>query len=306
VDDYTKLNYDAKKQYNLSVQASDGELSTTAILIISLNKINQMPQVENATFTIDENSAMGTIVGTITASDSEDDQLTVTFLTGNELSAFGLTGKTLTVTNTEALDFEMHPVFNLTINVSDGISNVQATVTVNLNDVAENTDNAITTFTVPGMVGEPEIDIVAHTIRVYVSGVDLNALAAGFTISNNATADPANGATFNFSSPQTIVVTSQSGDPQEWVVTVTFPTANKKLVNPAIKLYPNPAIDFLIVSGVEAGSQLKIVSLSGQIMFSKTADKLDGSIEIANFQKGVYLLLIENRWNKSIQKFFKE
>ncbi|HPR31199.1 MAG TPA: cadherin domain-containing protein, partial [Prolixibacteraceae bacterium] len=141
VADHTKLDYETQNQYSLVVSASDGSNSSNAVLNISLNQINSMPRVDNAVFALDENAPTGTLVGSITASDPEGDPLTYSFLTGNELSAFRFNGNTLEVDNSEAINYEANPVFTLTINVSDGISNVQATVTVNLNDVDESNSN---------------------------------------------------------------------------------------------------------------------------------------------------------------------
>jgi hypothetical protein len=294
VADNTKFNYDVKNSYPLMVSASDGTLSSNAILTINLNKINSMPVVEDAVFTLDENSPVGTIVGSIAATDREGDPLTFSFLTGNELSAFSFTGNTISIANKDYIDFEQHPVFNLTINVSDGISNVQSTVTINLNNVVEPTDNAIATFLVSGMVGEPEIDYMAHTVRAYVSGVMLNFLIAEFELPSNATSNPMSGTTFDFTTPQTITVTSQSGDIQEWVVTVTFRVGNDELSNINVKVYPNPATDFLTISGLQKGSVIKLVTLSGSIVYNSVSDFNYEKIDIRKCRKGLYFVILEN------------
>jgi hypothetical protein len=294
VADNTKFNYDVKNSYSLTVSASDGTLSSNAILTITLNKINSMPNVEDAVFTIEENSPVGTIVGSIVATDREGDPLTYSFLTGNELSAFTFSGKNIVVANSDHLDFEQYQVFNITINVSDGVSNVQATITINLKNVAEPTDNAIATFFVSGMVGEPEIDYMAHTIRAYVSGVMLNLLIAEFTLSSNATANPLSGTTFDFTTPQTITVKSQSGDYQDWVVTVTFRVGIDELSNYNVKVYPNPATDFLTISGLQKGSEIKLATLSGSIVHSMVSECNTEKIDIRKYRKGLYFVIIGN------------
>jgi len=287
------------------VNASDGTLSSNAILIISLNKINKMPEVENAIFSIDENSPNGTIIGTINASDPEGGALTFSFLTGNELSAFSFSGKNIIISKTEHIDFEQHPVFNITFNVSDGISNVQASVTINLNDVFENTENFILSFSVPGMVGDAQIDNVNHTIFASVKDVDLSTMQATFTVSPNAVSNPVIGTTFNFTTPQTITVTAQSGDIQEWVITVTKLVGNNEFKNLNVKLYPNPTSDYLIVSGLEKGSKLKIVSLTGQIHFQSASASDVELLDLSNLKPGNYLVVIDSKVKPIIQKLIK-
>ena len=305
VADNTKLNYDTKKQYILSVRASDGELYTTAILIISLNKINQMPQVENATFNIDENVITGTVVGSIVATDREGDPLTYNFLTGNELFAFKFNGNTIEVDNTEALDFELHPVFNLTINVSDGISNVQATVTINLNNVSENTDNDILTFSVPEMVGNAVINNASHTIVVNVGDVSLSSLVATFAISPNASSNPVSGTSLDFTTPQTIQVTSQSGATQDWVVTVTKQVSNTTFQNQNLNVYPNPAVSFLQINGLGEASLIRVFNSVGQQILLVNTTNENEQIDISQLKKGNYLLMVESEGKRSAHKFSK-
>jgi hypothetical protein len=306
VADNSKLNYDVMKQYNLSVRASDGELSSTAILTITLNKINRMPVVENATFAIDENSPVGTVVGSIVASDPEGEPVTVSFLTGNELSAFTVSGKTISVYNTEALDFEQNPVFNLTINVSDVISNVQASVTINLNNVYENTENFILSFSVPGMAGNPVINNASHTVAVNVGDVSVSSLTATFTLSPNAVSDPASGTLFDFTTPQTIKVTSQSGAIQDWVVTVTKLVGNSVIRDHNLKIYPNPVSGFLHLIGLEGVATIRVYNLTGQQVMSVNSTEEDTQVDINQLNSGNYLLVVESQAKHSVLKFIKQ
>lgn len=101
---------------------------------------NQAPVVNDQSFSVDENSANGTAVGTVIASDPNGDALTYSITAGNTSGAFAIGAGTgaPTVANSPVLDFETAPVFSLTVRVADpaGLSDT-ATVTVNLNDVDE-------------------------------------------------------------------------------------------------------------------------------------------------------------------------
>jgi hypothetical protein len=305
VKDSTKFNFNVKNSYSLTVSASDGMLSSTAALTINLNNINRLPLIEDATFTIDENSPTGTVVGVITASDPDGDPVTISILTGNELSAFSVSGKSIQVTNADALDFETNPVFNLTINVTDGIANVQATMTIKLKDILELTGNDILTFSVPGMMSNLEIDNVAHTIQVTVISPDLSGLIATFTLSPGASSIPTSGTALDFSSPQTIAVTSQSGDSQSWLVTVTFLVGKSEFDNRTINVYPNPTADFLKITGLLSNDDVKLITLTGEVLLQITPLNEMEEINLQNFKQGTYFIVVESNLIRKVQKIIK-
>ncbi len=114
---------------------------------------NEVPEVIDETFMLTENSAEGVVVGTTTASDSfGGDTLTYEIISGNTNNAFAIDANTgvLTVDTESAIDFETHPIFELTIGVSDNwVTPAQGVgrITVELTDVLE--VGAPTVLTVP-------------------------------------------------------------------------------------------------------------------------------------------------------------
>ncbi|HEY0510734.1 MAG TPA: IPTL-CTERM sorting domain-containing protein [Thermoanaerobaculia bacterium] len=105
---------------------------------------NRPPVVNNATFSIPENSPNGTNVGTpVTFTDPDPGQTHSYAITaGNAGGAFAINAATgqITVANSAALDFEVTPTFSLTVQVTDNGTPVQSgtgTVTVNLTNVNE-------------------------------------------------------------------------------------------------------------------------------------------------------------------------
>ena len=125
----TALDYETTPVFSLLVQASDGALSDSATVTINLTDVdedsiitNKAPTIIAATFSLAENSPIGTVVGTIEASDPDGDTLTYTILSGNTGQAFGLGYATgiLSVAIVHALDYEMTPVFSLLVQASDG------------------------------------------------------------------------------------------------------------------------------------------------------------------------------------------
>lgn len=134
VADNTKLDYDVKKQHVLTVVASDGNLNEDIELTINLNKINLPPEADDQQFDVFENSMAGTVVGILLASDPDDETLSYT-LTGTDSEPFELNGDTLKVKDGAELDYETQQKYEFLSVVSDGVSKVEFTVTVNLKDL---------------------------------------------------------------------------------------------------------------------------------------------------------------------------
>lgn len=106
-------------------------------LSFACEKPNTAPLIKPVTFTIEENSPTGTLVGTIIASDAENNALSYRIMTGNAGYAFALDSINgeLRVNDGSALDFERRPEYLLTVGVSDGELETQAEVRVSISDL---------------------------------------------------------------------------------------------------------------------------------------------------------------------------
>ncbi|NES99667.1 MAG: DUF4114 domain-containing protein [Sphaerospermopsis sp. SIO1G1] len=107
---------------------------------------NSAPTVEDQTLTVEENSLEGTEVGTITATDPENQALAFAILAGNlDLDndgdlAFAIDSSTglITVNDSDDIDFENTSSFNLEVAATDsGNESDTANVTINLTDISE-------------------------------------------------------------------------------------------------------------------------------------------------------------------------
>ncbi|MBC6402001.1 MAG: cadherin domain-containing protein, partial [Ekhidna sp.] len=128
------LNVEQGEQLRVVSVAYDGSTKSSAVSITG----NAPPVIEIGALSVPENSAKGTVVGTVQASDPEHDALDYYLSkTGNIKDAFAIDGATgeITVKNVEALDFEKNPVFNLVVNVSDQLSLTTKPIAVNVADV---------------------------------------------------------------------------------------------------------------------------------------------------------------------------
>jgi gliding motility-associated-like protein len=141
VADVTRLDYETLSQFVLTVRASDGTNNDNATITVFLNNLNDnVPVASDATVSINENLANGTSVHTIVATDTDGSTLTYTITAGNTTGAFAINSATgvITVADSTRLDYEIQSQFILTVRVSDGTSNDDATITIDLNNLNDN------------------------------------------------------------------------------------------------------------------------------------------------------------------------
>ncbi|MDY6902320.1 MAG: DUF4347 domain-containing protein [Cyanobacteriota bacterium] len=124
----------------------DGGTSETITKTIDITAINETPEIAmGQTFTISENSRIFTSVGKVTGTDADGDYLRDWKITDGNLdtdndgrAAFSInyiTGE-IKVNDSDELDFETNPSFNLQVTASDRTdTSIPTTVTVNLNDI---------------------------------------------------------------------------------------------------------------------------------------------------------------------------
>jgi gliding motility-associated-like protein len=111
---------------------------------------------------IDEEVSIGTVVGTLTAIDSDTTNLTFSLVSGNGTndqhnSLFTVSGTLLTVAGN--IDYETNSTLNIYVQVSDGENTYQKAMIVNVNDVKETpsiqVSNVVKTF------GDENFDLTA-------------------------------------------------------------------------------------------------------------------------------------------------
>ena len=119
----------------LTYTLSDGTDEVQGNLTITIVAINDAPTAVNQTFAIGENAADGETIGTITASDIENDTLTFS-LSGGETSLFNIDSNSglLTVNGNSAFNFETATQHTVNIDITDnGSPNETTTITINVN-----------------------------------------------------------------------------------------------------------------------------------------------------------------------------
>ncbi|MEM7298705.1 MAG: cadherin domain-containing protein, partial [Bacteroidota bacterium] len=194
------LDFEAHSNFSVEIKVSDGELSNLSVVNINLIDINEAPSVESGTFEINENSPVSTLVGTITASDPENDDLAYAIISGNDSGTFKVDEQfgEISIEDPDILDFEVNPTFILTVEVSDRVLTEDATITINLNDeneaptlegkvftLDENSEVGTTVGIVPA--SDPENDNLTFSIN---SGNEMGAFQIDQDSGELTVADP--------------------------------------------------------------------------------------------------------------------
>ena len=127
------LDKETVGSYSLNVTVTDGTLSVTESLSITVSDVNDAPAFNEAPYatTVVENDAAATVY-TVSATDDDGDSLTFT-ITGTGSVDFSLNPTTGVVTLADALDYESTFVYYLTIRASDsngGVATTSLNVTV--------------------------------------------------------------------------------------------------------------------------------------------------------------------------------
>ncbi|QOV91846.1 choice-of-anchor I domain-containing protein [Humisphaera borealis] len=163
------------------------EVSGTATFY-SIN-VNQKPVVNDQGFSVNEKSAVGTVVGTVVANDANPNQtLSYEITGGNTVGAFAINSNTgeITVANPAVLVFDVNPTFVLDVKVTDignPLPNDFDTAVVNVNVVNISDFSIAGTTIVEGNSGFSYLEYtVTRDSSAGVAGVDFA------TIGGNSTA----------------------------------------------------------------------------------------------------------------------
>jgi hypothetical protein len=60
-----------------------------------------------------------------------------------------------------------------------------------------------------------------------------------------------------------------------------------------IKVFPNPAKDFINITNAKVGSNLKLTNLAGQVLLNRKVDTLETKLSVEVLPGGIYFLTVE-------------
>lgn len=183
------LNFEAAASHQVTVQVSDGAGGTSSQTFnITVTNVNEAPTgLALSSGSIAESAAVGSTVGTLSATDPEGNALSFT-LTDNAGGRFAIVGDR--IVTADRLNFEAAASHQVTVQVSDGAGGSSSqTFTINVGDVNEaprglalagrRVDENAADGTVVGTLSanDPDGDTLAFTLTDDAGGL--------FAISNN-------------------------------------------------------------------------------------------------------------------------
>lgn len=82
--------------------------------------------------------------------------------------------------------------------------------------------------------------------------------------------------------------------PTRLAVTMTLGgcLGNEEFVINSIKLYPNPVVDIVTISSTEMMTNLEVVNILGQIVFSKSVNENETTIDMSRYSSGSYIVRV--------------
>ena len=165
------LDYETVTSYSLTVSVSDGTITITTSLSITVNNKNDEPAFTNAPYSaaVDENDA-GAAVYTVSASDQDTADSLTFFLVGSGSADFVLDSSTGVVTLARALDYESTSSYFLSIIVLDDNG---GSATTNLNVSVNDLNETPSFLTTPYIVSIAEnLQTGTHVIQVIATDED--------------------------------------------------------------------------------------------------------------------------------------
>jgi type III secretion system FlhB-like substrate exporter len=198
-------NYETKTSYSFNVVASDGTLTGSKAVTVSVYNLNDNSPVvtSGGTGTVDENAATSTVIYTTTATDADNLAALTYSLSGADAALLNINASTGAVTLKASADFETKAVYSFNVVASDGLAAHDATkaVVVSVNNLNDNLpvvtsggtgtvdENAATTTVIYTATATDADNLGALTYSL--SGADaallnINATTGGVTLKSSA------------------------------------------------------------------------------------------------------------------------
>ncbi len=311
-DNIAAINFETNPVFTLTVEVSDGNGGTaTATITINLVDVNDNPDVEPQSFTVDVNSPNGTIIGAVLATDEDGDPLTYSII--GESHAFGIdaiTGELSVIDNTK-LDIQELEEVTINVQVSDdqgdsGSAEITV-ITVDLNTAPEISDQTFTIDenssegTTVGTVSGSDADGDVLTYSITGGNTDdaftINSSTGELSVNSKSALDFETTPTFTL----TVEVSDGKGGMASATITINLndmdPEVLGLLDESEIMIYPNPVSDRLMVhfDQTQESLKLELTDLSGRLVRRNQYRQVEGIIELSvdHLKQGVYMLGIE-------------
>ena len=164
VSNYDKLrwvsapDYETKSYYEATLTISDGELSVSQAITVTIRDLDDTaPVINTTTFSAAENQ---TSIGIVTATDVDTEDSSIAFtISGSELLI--TSGGILTFAS--APDYETKTSYTATVTASDGSNSSEESITVNVTDENDNSPLITSSATFSAAENQTAIGTVTAT-----------------------------------------------------------------------------------------------------------------------------------------------
>lgn len=152
------LNYDVARSHEIEVLVSDGSKTTAATFVVEVvdvnNPVNTAPaDIALSVQSVAENVALGTVVGTLSATDAQGDAITWSIAGGDGKFALSEVNGVMRVVVSGSLDYEAQSAHSITVTASDGALQTSTNFTIAIADIDEGNLPEI-----PGDGGDNELE----------------------------------------------------------------------------------------------------------------------------------------------------
>ena len=302
------LDHETTPRVSLTIEARAGGSQATTTVLVTVTDVDEAPAFGTAEyeFSVAEDAATDAAVGSVSATDPEDGDLTYAITAGNEGDTFAIDAGTGALTVAATLDYETTDEYHLTVTVSDAAGHTAtADVAITVTDVAFppvfgessyafSVAETAATGTAVGTVGatEPEggavtfaitagndaghVAIDASTGALTVAG----ALDHETTASYNLTVEAKSGggaATATATVPVTVTVTNVDEPPTFDAASYAFSVAEDAAVGAAVGSVSatdpeGAALTFAVTAGNDAGA-FALATGTGALTVATTLDR---------------------------------
>ncbi len=122
-------------RYPLTVTVTDGVHTLTHQLIIVVNDTApQITSIHTAPLSFAEDTALESVITTVTVTDADQDELHYAIIAGDEVGRFAIDGNGV-ITLKRAFNYEHQHSFTLTVQVTDGVHNEQVDIAITVTDI---------------------------------------------------------------------------------------------------------------------------------------------------------------------------
>jgi len=325
------FDFEMKSSYSIRIQTDDGNGGTfKKQFTININDVNDAPnglflvnlngEIDN---TIDEGESIGSIVTYIGVSDDDQNDFhTFSLVSGdgdNDNDQFTIDAFSLK--SNEVFDFETKSSYSIRVKTDDGNGGTfEKQFTININDIAENNNNAPTDITLDNntidenknansVIGnlsttDPDANDTHTYSLVSGSGDDDN---ASFTIDNN-TLKSAEVFDFEMKSSYSIRIQTDDGNggTYEQIFTINVNDIHnaslESVANQSIQVFPNPANSILHIQGVQPNSTIRLISPTGVVVHEQKNNSSNTIANISELPTGLYWLIVSDSNNAKITR----